>query len=369
MEPSSRTTEGEPNCCPICGKTLQVEPSLPPGDAPCPHCGQLLVFGVRADGGRVPTKLDHGLADELVERDALTRWQADMLMQGKHRGFHLGPYRILRPLGQGRLSKVFLAQHEILGHQCAIKILPSRCQEDPQWLNRLRREARAITTLAHPNIVRGYDLHKDVRYGKEILFLAMEYIEGRDLWRTVAEGGPMQYGKAADLIRQAADGLAYAHQEGIVHRNIQPENLLVDPTGVVRIIDFGVVVSATFPFTEQQSWPLAEGERSAVETADYVAPEQVTDSGNVDGRADIYSLGLTFYYLLTGRRPFPKATLLELLRAHKAEQPKPISRFRPDVPLQLTDIIKRMTAKIPNQRYQTAGDVTEALHSYQAAKS
>ena len=301
------------------------------------------------------------LADELVQREILTQWQADMLLQGKYRGFHLGAYRILRPLGQGGMSKVFLAQHEMMGRRCAIKILPSRYQEDPDLLNRFRLEAYATGKLDHPNIVRAYDFNKDVRYGKEITFFVMEYIEGRDLRRMVAEDGPMECGKAADYISQAAEGLAHAHQAGFVHRDIKPANLLVDPNGVLKILDLGL---ARFTFEEEQPWQTSEGEQSAVGTADYVAPEQVADSRNVDGRADIYSLGFTFYYLLTGRRPFPKATLVELLMAHRVEKPEPISNFRPDAPLELITIIDRMTAKSPAQRFQTAKEVAEKLRAW-----
>ena len=141
----------------------------------------------------------------------LTEWQADNLMQGKHRGFHLGPHRILRPLGQGGMSKVFLAEHEMMHRRCAIKILPSKYQDDPDLLSRFHLEAEAIAKLDHPHIVRAYDFNKDVRYGKEIHYLVMEYIEGQDLRRMVEEHGPLDYRKAADFICQAAEGLAHAH--------------------------------------------------------------------------------------------------------------------------------------------------------------
>ena len=274
-----------------------------PKSAFWPCKGELASDRAKADGSR-------RLADELVQRGVLTQWQADKLLQGKCRGFHLGAYRILKPLGQGGMSKVFLAQHEMMGRRCAIKILPSRYQDDPDLLNRFRLEAFATARLDHPNIVRAYDFNKDVRYGKEIAFFVMEYIEGRDLRRMVADDGPLECGKAADYISQAAEGLAHAHQAGFVHRDIKPANLLVDPNGVLKILDLGL---ARFTVEEEQPWQTSEGEQSAVGTADYVAPEQVADSRNVDGRADIYSLGFTFYYLLTGRRPFPKATLMELL--------------------------------------------------------
>jgi serine/threonine-protein kinase len=301
------------------------------------------------------------LAEELVHRGLLTEWQADMLLQGKHRGFQLGPHRILRPLGQGGMSKVFLAEHEMMHRRCAIKVLPSKYQEDPDLLKRFQHEACAIAALDHPHIVRAYDFNKDVRYGKEIHYLVMEYVEGQDLRRMVESQGPLDYRQAADFMAQAAEGLAHAHKSGFVHRDVKPANLLVDPNGVLKILDLGLARST---FEGERAWESPEEGQSAVGTADYVAPEQVMDSRSVDGRADIYSLGHTFYYLLTGRRPFPKSTLVELLMAHRVEKPEPIMNFRPDVPLELVAIIDRMTAKSPAMRFQTAEEAAESLRSW-----
>ena len=301
------------------------------------------------------------VANELTQRKLLTVWQAHMLLQGKHRGFRLGPYRILSPLGQGGMSKVFLAEHEMMHRRCAIKILPGKYQHDTDLLNRFHLEAVAIARLDHPNIVRAYDFNKDLRYGKSIHYLVMEYVEGPDLQRMVEEQGPLDARKAADFISQAATGLAHAHTAGFVHRDIKPANLLVDPQGVLKILDLGL---ATFAFEAGQPGNPVEDGQSTVGTADYVAPEQVMDSRNVDGRADIYGLGLTFYYLLTGRQPFSKTTIMELLLAHRSEQPEPISKFRPDVPHELEKIIAKMIAKSPAQRYQTAKEVAEKLRGW-----
>ena len=321
------------------------------------------MLGLREEYGDERAKPDGArkLAEELVKREVLTRWQADMLLKGKHRGFHLGAHRILRPLGQGGMSKVFLAEHEMMRRRCAIKVLPSKYQADPDLLGRFHLEARAIAALDHRHIVRAYDFNKDVRYGKVIHYLVMEYVDGPDLRRLIEENGPLDYRKTADFIRQAAEGLSHAHKAGFVHRDIKPANLLVDQEGVLKILDLGL---ARFTFEGEQPWQASEGEASAVGTADYVAPEQVADSRNVDGRADIYGLGLTFYFLLTGRRPFPKSTLPELLMAHRKEQPEPISKFRPDVPLELIEIVDRMIAKEPIRRFQTAGEVADKLQTW-----
>jgi len=301
------------------------------------------------------------LAEELVRRGVLTTWQADMLLQGKHRGFRLGPYRILKPLGQGGMSKVFLAEHEIMHRRCAIKVLPSKYQEDQDLLSRFHLEAQAIAALDHPNIVRAYDFNKDVRYGKEINYLVMEYVEGPDLRRLVEEQGPLDYRKAADFICQAAEGLAHAHAAGFVHRDIKPANLLVDPHGVLKVLDLGL---ATFTLEAEQSLHSSDSAPTAVGTADFVAPEQVMDSRSVDGRADIYSLGLTFYFLLTGKRPFSKPTIMELLMAHRTEKPEPISQTRPAVPLDLAAIIDKMTAQSPFARYQSAKELAQKLRAW-----
>jgi eukaryotic-like serine/threonine-protein kinase len=301
------------------------------------------------------------LADELVKRGVLTTWQAENLLQGKHRGYRLGPYRILRPLGQGGMSKVFLAEHEMMRRRSAIKVLPSKYQEDPDLLKRFHLEARAVAALDHPNIVRAYDFNKDVRYGKEIHYLVMEYVEGSDLRRMVEEHGPLDCRKAADFVCQAAEGLAHAHAAGFVHRDIKPANLLVDLHGVLKILDLGL---ATVTIEAEKALNPTESGQSAVGTADYVPPEQVIDSRNVDGRADIYSLGLTFYFLLTGHRPFAKPTIMEVLMAHRTEKPEPISKFRPDVPLDLEAIIDKMIAKSPQQRPQTAKEVAEKLRKW-----
>jgi serine/threonine protein kinase len=299
------------------------------------------------------------VAAELVKRGILTEWQAENLLQGKHRGFRLGPHRILMPLGKGGMSTVYLAEHMMMRRRCAIKVLPTKYQEDPDLLNRFHLEARAIAALDHPHIVRAYDFNTDVlRSGKPIHYLVMEYVEGQDLRRMVEEQGPLDYRKAADFIRQAAEGLAHAHAAGFVHRDIKPANLLVDPNGVLKILDLGLALEG------QEAWDTSEGQQSAVGTADYVAPEQVMDSRSVDGRADLYSLGYTFYFLLTGRRPFPKSTLVELLMAHRVESPEPIANLRPDAPIELIEIIERMTSKNPDLRFQTAKDVAERLQTW-----
>ncbi len=299
-----------------------------------------------------------GLAEEFVSRQILTPWQAEMLLQGKHRGFHLGPYVILRPLGQGAMGSVFLAHHVMMNRCRAIKILASKYRKDPDLLNRFQAEARTVAALDHINIVRAYDFNKDTSSGTEVYYLVMEYVEGQDLQRMVAKDGALEYQRAADFIRQAAAGLAYAHEAGFVHCDIKPANLLVDGKGVLKILDLGLARFAS------EARRASDAEPSVSGTPDYIAPEQIADSRSLDGRADIYSLGLTFYFLLVGHRPFMKQSLPEILSAHRSDRPPPIYESRPDVPFELTGIFEKMTAKSREQRYKTADQVVAALQSW-----
>ena len=301
------------------------------------------------------------IANALVERSVLTRWQADQLLDGKYKGFILGPYRILRPLGQGGMGTVFLAEHQMMRRRCAVKVLPAkRVQTQPALLEWFYREAQAVAALDHPNIVRAYDVNMAVQDGREIHYLVMEYIDGQDLQHRVLQQGLPGYGEAADWIRQAAEGLAHAHEAGFVHRDIKPANLLVDSRGLVKILDLGL---ARF-FNEADDSASVEQGGMVVGTADYVAPEQVVDSQNVDARADIYSLGHTFYFLLTGHPPFPDGSVPQRLLAHQTKFPEPVQRERPDVSPELVAIINRMTAKKPKDRQQTAREVADVLKKW-----
>ncbi len=172
----------------------------------------------------------------------------------------------------------FLAEHEAIHRRCTIKVLLSKYQEDPELLRRFFLEARAVAALDHPNIVRAYDFTKDVRYSKEIHFLVTEYFDGHDLRQVVDEQGPLGCRRAADLIAQAAEGLAYAHAAGCIHRDIAPANLLVDSGGLLKILNFGV---GRFTFEDEQGRPISTGDQAAVRAADYLAPERIADSRHV----------------------------------------------------------------------------------------
>ncbi len=301
-----------------------------------------------AEGGDAQSLCAH-----LVEAGLLTAWQSDKLLEGRHKGFFLGNYKLLGHLGTGGMSSVYLAEHVLMRARRAIKVLPAGRVKDSSYLARFHREARAAAALDDPNIVRAYDVneHEGTHY------LVMEFVEGRDLQVLVAAEGALSPVLAADYIRQAASGLAHAHRVGLIHRDIKPANLLIDVKGTVKILDMGL---AQFSNDDQASLTIAHDEK-VLGTVDYLAPEQALDSHTVDGRADIYSLGCTLYFALTGHPPFPEGTCTQRLLMHQTQQPESIRKQRPEVPEDLVNIFYKMTSKRRDQRYQTADEVADAL--------
>jgi serine/threonine-protein kinase len=300
------------------------------------------------------------LAERLVNDKLITPWQAGKLKEGKHKGFQLGKYKLLGLLGTGGMSSVYLAEHVLMQRRVAIKVLPQSRVDDSSYLARFRREAQAVAALDHPNIVRAYDIDND---GKNH-FIVMEYVEGRDLQATVKADGPLDYETAAEYIRQAAEGLQHAHDSNLIHRDVKPANLLLDNRGTVKILDMGLA-----RFTDEANASLTRiHDENVLGTADYLAPEQAKDSHTSDRRADIYGLGCTLYYLLTGHPPFREGTLAQRILKHQTEPPPSIYEDRPDAPPDLVDVCMRMMAKQPGARYQTAGEVADVLGKWLSAR-
>lgn len=298
-------------------------------------------------------------AEFLIRQNALTLWQAKKLLQGKHKGFFLGKYRLLSLLGRGGMSSVYLAEHTVMRRRSAIKVLPFKQVKNEAALGRFHREAQAVASLDHPNIVRAYDVDHVMEGSTEIHFLVMEHVEGRSLQQLVDEDGPVEFANAVEYARQAASGLIHAHESGMVHRDVKPSNLLLDENGVVKVLDLGLARMVENA-TEKSSLTL-EHDQTVLGTADYLSPEQAVDSHSVDHRSDIYSLGCTLYFLLTGRPPFPDGTLAQRLLAHQTKSPPPISDFRPDVPSSLKSIVKGMMAKQPDERMDSMEVVAKVL--------
>lgn len=302
------------------------------------------------------------ISEALVDGAHLTRWQADKLLKGMFRGFFLGKYCLLSLLGKGGMSSVYLAEHVLMRRRCALKVLPFKRLNDSHYVARFHREAQAVAALDDPNIVRAYDVDvdKDVDKNREVHFLVMEYVNGFSLHELVARDGQIDFIKAADYIRQSANGLQHAHDAGLVHRDVKPANLLVDKNGVVKILDLGL--ARFFSDDENDGESLTEmHDQKVLGTADFLAPEQALDSHSVDTRADIYGLGCTFFYILSGRAPFSDGTLAQRLMSHQVKEPPPLNESRPDAPAELVEIVRKMMAKDPGNRYQTAADVSDVL--------
>jgi hypothetical protein len=262
-------------------------------------------------------------------------------------------YRILGVLGSGGMGVVYKAVQRHTDRVVALKVLAPKLQTTPDFVERFRREVRAVARLQHPNIVLAFDADE----AGGLHFIVMEYVEGVGLDRLVQQKGPLPIPEACDCARQAALGLQHAHEKGTVHRDVKPHNLLLTPAGRVKVVDFGLARLVTGdgePATPVSSPPL-------LGAPDYAAPEQARDPAHVDIRADVYSLGCTLYFLLTGQPPFPRGTPLQKLLLHQESPPRPVSDLRPEVPAPLAQLLGRMLAKDPNRRPATPGAVAEEL--------
>lgn len=293
----------------------------------------------------------------LVAANLLTGYQARQILQGKSRRLLLkGKYRVLDELGSGATGAVLLAEHVKMRKRVAIKVLPVRKAGDPVTLARFRREATALAALDHPNVIRALDCDDD----DGLYFLAMEYAEGTDLHNLVRGRGPLPLDQAIDLVAQAATGLHHAHQAGWVHRDVKPANLLLVATGRVKVLDLGLARV----FDGDDDRLTAEHDSGAVMgTVDFIAPEQTLDSSGVDHRADIYSLGATFYFLLAGHAPFPEGTVAHKLITRQVRDPAPIQAIRPDVPAHVAAVLARMMARNPDDRHASLAEVVQELQA------
>jgi tRNA A-37 threonylcarbamoyl transferase component Bud32 len=282
-------------------------------------------------------------------------------------------YQVLEVLGSGGMGAVYKAEHRLMERHVALKVMSPRLLNRPGMVERFEREVKAAARLAHANIVAAYDADR----AGDTHFLIMEFVEGVSLAQRVHEDGPMSVKEACDYLYQAACGLAHAHECGMVHRDIKPHNLMLTSAGQVKILDFGLArfvretASKDPPTVERTAQPdhspLTTNDSPLTEagavmgTVDFIAPEQANDARQADIRADIYSLGCTLYYLLAGHVPFPSGTAQDKLAAHREQKPAALAGLRSDLPSGLTQVIERMMAKDPAQRYQTPVEVARAL--------
>jgi serine/threonine-protein kinase len=301
------------------------------------------------------------IANVLVEDAYLTRFQAERLLEGSFRGLVIDGYKILEVLGCGGMGWVYIAEDMETNWRVALKVLPDEARRDPGTLVRFRLEAQAGMRLNHPNIVRSYELgQSEDRYGPTH-YVVMELVRGVNLFEFLLMKKELDIGHACDIISQTAEGLAYSHGEGLIHRDIKPENVLICADGTVKILDFGLAM--VDENDEEFSMAMIFGQ-NRLGTADYISPEQYVDSYGVDGRADLYSLGCTFYFALTGKVPFPYKTSGKKLRAHLKKRATPVQELRPDVPKQIAALVAKMMSKRPENRVQTAEEVIRYLRPF-----
>jgi response regulator RpfG family c-di-GMP phosphodiesterase len=313
------------------------------------------------------------VVEALLAQGILTDYQMQWLLAGEPFGLVIGNYRVLDWLGSGGMGVVYKAEHVHMKRPVALKVLTAEVEGNAVFLERFTSEMQALATLHHPNIVEAFDAGEVVvpsEPGKSLRYLVMEFVQGVDLERYVTDKGPLPIAVACDYIRQAANGLQHAHERGMVHRDVKPSNLLVMdlpagpgsasglpwPNGQLKILDFGLARLYGRRYTEAYT---------VLGTIDYMAPEQARDARSVDVRADIYGLGGTLYWLLTGQRPFPgDRPVVQELMARQHESPASVRTLRREIPLELESVVCQMMALDPNDRYPTPLAVVAALNQF-----
>ncbi|HEX4128530.1 MAG TPA: serine/threonine-protein kinase [Pirellulales bacterium] len=295
---------------------------------------------------------DERIAGKLVEMCRLNRWQAEQLRAGRTK-FNLGPYQIIDSIGQGGMGQVFKAEHTIMGRVVAVKVLP-RSRSTPEAIVNFTREIRAQAQLDHENLVRAFDAGHD----GNVHFLVTEYVPGTDLRRLIRVQGRLSMATAASIITQAARGLEHAHGRGLIHRDVKPGNLLVTPDGRCKVSDLGLAGY----FNESEQTDVYGGK--VVGTADYLAPEQITTPDKLTPASDVYSLGCTLYYAVTGKVPFPGGSPRDKARAHCNLPPLDPRRLNPELSDDFVEVIADMMAKKPDQRVANGPEVGARLAAW-----
>jgi len=325
------------------------------------------------------------LADHLVEKSHLTHFQAAKLLKGVWQGLVLGRYQILAPLGRGGMSTVYLARvrgeaprnaergtrsaepeggHPFRASSSplrALKVLPPKmARTDERKLARFLREMELAERVSHPHLTQTFDAGQI----QGVYYIAMEYIRGQSLTRRVNEHGPLPVARAARLFSEVAAGIGHAHQKGLIHRDLKPSNIMVTPNGHAKVLDLGFALSLDEELPADKT--ILGGQGYVVGTMDYIAPEQVDDPTGVDHRADLYSLGCSLYFALTGQPPFPGGTSIQKMQRHRTEYPEPLAELNPTVPADFARLVARLMDKDPRRRYPDAEAVRQALWPWAA---
>ncbi len=296
------------------------------------------------------------LLKELVALRLINNYQSDRIQANTRRGLVLGNYRVLDRIGSGGIGIVFEAEHILMRRRVAIKVVPIDSDEQADLLTRFLREMRSVAQMDHPNIVSAFDAGvtpREVPTESDLYYFVMERLSGQDL-ELLVEAEPLSIARACSIIYQAASALDKAHSHLLVHRDIKPSNIFVTSEGVAKLLDFGLV--RHLPTAALTTPDLIVG------TLDYMAPEQTVDPTAVDIRSDIFSLGATLFFALTGQSPFPaKGTLFDAIETRRTQQPLIARSFRTDIPEALEEVMMRMMAIRPEDRFEHPQAVMHAL--------
>jgi len=298
-------------------------------------------------------------AEVLTRYGKLTQMQATAAYQGKAKGLILGDYVIMTQIGKGGMGQVYKARHRRMNRMVALKVLPPAATVSDTSVRRFRREVEMAARLTHPNIVTAYDAneHQGVHY------LVMELVEGDNLSTAVKKNGVFSIDRALDVVIQAAEGLAYAHDMGIVHRDIKPSNLLIDKHGTVKILDLGLARVDHNDQADEDARDSLTQTNQVLGTVDFMSPEQSLNAREADHRADVYSLGCTFFRLLTGKNVYFGSTVIEKIVAHREKPVPSLREMRPDVSPELDAAFQRMLVKDPKKRTQTMRQVVADMQA------
>jgi serine/threonine protein kinase len=295
------------------------------------------------------------LAEELIRQGKLTRFQSGKLLRGMSLGLVLGPFQVLAPLGRGGMGTVYLARDGRSQMLVALKVLPpKRAREEERLLARFRREMEMCQRVSHPHLDWAYE----VGVYQGVYYIALEYIPGKSLFRTVTDEGPLSVPRAARLFGEVCSALDHAHNQGLIHRDLKPSNIMITPHDRAKVLDLGLaLVQGEAPADRE----IVGGQGYVVGTMDYIAPEQAENAATVDPACDIYSLGCSLFFALTGQPPFPGGTALEKIQKHRTAEPPPIDELNPTVAPAFLAIVRKMMAKQPSQRYASAAEVRDKL--------
>jgi serine/threonine protein kinase len=303
------------------------------------------------------------LADFLVKSGKLSRFQAKKLLQGKSVGLVLGPFQVLAPVGKGGMSTVYLARDTHRHCLVALKVLPpKKAREEERLLARFLREMKMCQRVSHPHLAQTYE----VGHIEGVHYIAMEFIPGRSLYRLVTDEGPLTVPRAARLFAEVAAALDHAHWRGLIHRDMKPSNILITPNDHAKVLDLGLaLIQGEIPTDHT----VVGGQGYVVGTMDYLAPEQSEDASKVDPRSDIYGLGCTLYFTLTGRPPFPGGTAIQKIMRHRGEEPTPVWQLNSSVPLGFLALLSKMMQKRPEHRFVSAAALRKELLAWRGEES